>query len=186
MKGIAGTAGKIEIVRVKKSEDLLQFLTFPEQVYKNFKVWVEPVIADQLRFFSEKNPLWGYVSKTLLLAKKEGRIAGRISVFLNSHYIKFAKEKAAYFGFFESIRDQNVADLLFAEAQKEVIKKGMSILRGPINASTLYETGLLIQGFNEIPTTSTNFAPKYYSRLISKAGFHKAIDLNAFNINIPP
>jgi len=56
-------------------------------------------------------------------------------------------------------------------------------MRGPLNPSTNYEVGLLIEGFNYPPTLMMAYNPPYYPRLVESCGFTKEKDLLAFLID---
>jgi len=174
----------VTISEVNSKKELINFLEFPEELYQDNKVWVKPIISSQLKFFSSKNPIWEYTPKKLFVAKENNKTVGRIGIFINKRYINFSKEKAAYFGFFESANSKEVANKLFQSAESFAKEKGIKTIRGPINASTLYETGLLIKGFHLSPKPSMPYSPPYYKKLISRSGFKKAMDLYAFTIDL--
>jgi len=59
-------------------------------------------------------------------------------------------------------------------------KKGRVEMMGPIDYSTNYVCGLLIDGFQFPPTILTAHNPPYYARLIESCGFTKAKDWYAW------
>ena len=50
-------------------------------------------------------------------------------------------------------------------------------MRGPMNPSTNYECGLLVEGFDSKPYIMMTYNPPYYARLIEQVGLSKAKDL---------
>ena len=70
------------------------------------------------------------------------------------------------FGLFECIDDRNVAAALFEAAAGWLRKKGRDEVMGPIDYSTNYVCGLLIDGFQFAPTILTAHNPPYYRELI--------------------
>ena len=68
-----------------------------------------------------------------------------------THNEKYS-EKRGFFGFFESIDDQEVANGLFDTVRAWLQEQGITDLRGPVNPSLNYEIGLLIDGFDSPPT----------------------------------
>jgi hypothetical protein len=74
----------------------------------------------------------------------------------------------------------NVAAALFESASGWLRKKGRVEMMGPIDYSTNYVCGLLIDGFQFPPTILTAHNPPYYARLIESCGFTKAKDWYAW------
>ena len=84
------------------------------------------------------------------------------------------------FGLFECINDRDVAAALFERAASWLREKGRTEIMGPIDYSTNYVCGLLIDGFQFPPTILTAHNPPYYRHLIESCGFTKAKDWYAW------
>lgn len=117
-----------------------------------------------------------------LLALKGDQVVGRIVGVIDEVHCEFTGEKTAFYGFYESIDDQEVADALFKEIKKWAKEWGMTGLRGPVNPSTNHECGLLVEGFNDPPNVMMTYNPPYYSKLFENAGFLKSKDLHAYDV----
>jgi len=63
--------------------------------------------------------------------------------------------------------------------------KGRDEIMGPIDYSTNYVCGLLIDGFQHPPTLLTAHNPQYYASLFEKCGFDKVKDLYAWWFSEP-
>ena len=173
----------IKIKSVQTKKDLKQFMMLPFKLYKNDPHWVAPLIMDQKNFFNpKKNPYYEHSEVQLFLAEKDGEIAGRISAQTNTQHNNFHEDKVGFFGFFECINNQEVADALFAEAYKWLKEKEMDTMRGPMNFSTNDECGLLVDGFESSPFILMTHNFKYYLELYKNAGFTKSMDLLAYLI----
>src|SRR5262249_47513511 len=81
---------------------------------------------------------------------------------------------------FESVEDYDVATALFDVASSWLRRKGRTEMMGPIDYSTNYVCGLLIDGFQFPPNRLTAHNPRYYSQLIESCGFTKAKDWYAW------
>jgi GNAT superfamily N-acetyltransferase len=101
---------------------------------------------------------------------------------INHAHNEFHNERASFFGFFEVENDQGAADALLEAAREWVRSRGADVIRGPVNPSTNYECGLLIEGFDLDPTVMMPYNPPHYADLIEAAGFIKAMDLYAYDI----
>jgi len=81
---------------------------------------------------------------------------------------------------FESIDDQATADALFEAAADWLRTRGRNEIMGPIDYSTNYVCGLLIDGFKFPPTLLTSHNPPYYRALLERSGFEKTMDFYAW------
>jgi GNAT superfamily N-acetyltransferase len=76
-----------------------------------------------------------------------------------------------------------VARALLERARQWVFDKGATFLRGPVNPSTNYECGMLVDGFDSDPMVMMTYNPSYYPGLMDRAGLSKAKDLYAYLSN---
>ena len=179
----------MKIMPVRSKKDLMDFIKLPFQLYKNDPNWVPPLIMDQKDFFNpKKNPFYEHSEVQLFLAYKNDKLVGRISAHTNTQHNKFHNDKVGFFGFFEAIDDQEVANELIDAASEWLKAKGMDTLRGPMNFSTNDEVGLLIKGFETPPFVMMTHNPSYYLPLLENAGLQKSMDLFAYLVKIskPP
>jgi len=142
----------LNIIPAKKISDLKEFIKFPWQVYRDDPHWVPPLITERKEFLDrEKNPFFKHAEVEFFLAKKNGKTVGRIAGIVNYNHIEFHQEKAGFLGFFECIKDYDVAQALLDAVREWLKAKGMEIMRGPANFSSNEEWGLLLEGFGSPP-----------------------------------
>ena len=101
------------------------------------------------------------------------------------NYNSLHQSNVGCFGLFECIDDIDVAAALFQAAEDWLRKKGRTEVMGPIDYSTNYVCGLLIEGFQFAPTILTAHNPPYYRELIESCGFTKAKDWYAWWFDDP-
>ncbi|HMS65654.1 MAG TPA: N-acetyltransferase [Ignavibacteria bacterium] len=177
-------SNNIEIKLVESESEKKKFIEFPYEFYKDYKNWVEPLRFDvQNNLNVKKNPFYQHSKLKLWLAKKDGKIVGRIAGIINSEHNDFYKDKTGFFGFFECINDKSVSKMLFDKAMEFAKENGMDTLRGPVNPSMNDECGLLIDGFDKPPVMLMPYNPEYYISLYEDYGLAKAKDLLAFWIS---
>ena len=126
------------------------------------------------------NPFYDRNQIQTFLAYRGGEVVGRIGAILNQGHINRYDDPRGFFGFFESIDDQEVANGLFNAARDWFADQGIFKLRGPANPSLNAAVGLLVDGFDSSPTFMMTYNPQYYERLIENYGFRKTQDLYAF------
>ena len=130
----------------------------------------------------KKHPFYADADRELFLARRGKRIVGRIAAIENRAHNTFHGDRVGFWGFFECADDQEAADALFAAASGWLTARGLDVLRGPMNPSTNYECGLLIDGFEHRPSFMTAWNPPYYTTLCDRAGMQKAKDLVGYFI----
>ena len=171
----------LKVLQVTTKSELRRFIEFPFSLYQNDKYWVAPIISDQIKFFDKgKNPYYEHSEVELFLVVDENEVKGRISAHTNRNHNKFHNDHKGFFGFFECVDDQTVANLLFDTAVEWLKEKECDIISGPYNFSTNEECGLLVDGFESIPFVMMTHNPKYYISLYENYGFAKAMDLYAW------
>ena len=124
-----------------------------------------------------KNPFFEHAEAEYFIAERGGEAVGRIAAISNRLHNETHGDRVGFFGFFESVNDQAVADALFSAASDWCRALGHDVLRGPASFSVNDECGLLVDGFSTPPTLMMPHNPRYYIQLIERAGFSKAKDL---------
>jgi GNAT superfamily N-acetyltransferase len=174
---------ELEIIPVEGASSSRQFLEFPYSLYCGDTHWVPPLrIAQKELFDTARHPFYATASMHRLLARRNGEVVGRIAAILNRNHNEYHGENAGFFGFFESIDDQAVSAGLFEAARSWLQGQGAEVIRGPVNPSTNYECGLLVDGFDSPPQVMMPYNPRYYDGLIQAAGLRKAKDLYAYHM----
>ena len=171
----------MEIIKVNSKKLLMDFIKFPFELYKNDNYWVAPLISEQVNFFNpNKNPFFEHSEAQLFIAVDNRKTVGRISAHTNISHNQFHNDQKGFFGFFECLDKQEIANQLFTEADKWLKSKKCNIISGPFNFSTNDECGLLIEGFDSSPFVMMPHNHHYYEQLITNYGFQKAMDLYAW------
>jgi GNAT superfamily N-acetyltransferase len=124
-----------------------------------------------------KNPFFEHAEAEYFIAERDHEVVGRIAAISNRLHNETHGDRVGFFGFFESIEDQSVADALVEAASDWCRARGHDVLRGPASFSVNDECGLLVQGFEAPPTLMMPHNPPYYIGLLERAGFSKAKDL---------
>jgi hypothetical protein len=174
------TTQEPQVKEVENRKDLMTFIRLPWEIYHGDRYWVPPLIKDQLSKFSPNHPFRSHSEMILFLACRGGKTVGRIAGIIDHHYIEFHQEKVGFFGFFESISDQEVAGTLLSKVRDWLKEHGMEKMAGPMNPSTNDECGLLIEGFDSSPCLMMPYNPRYYPFLLEGFGLRKKMDLYAY------
>lgn len=176
----------IKIFPVKTEKDKMRFIKLLWKIYKDDPHWVPPLIMDRKKLLdTKKNPFYEHAEIEMFLAEKDGELVGRIAAIKNDMHNKVHNDNVGFFGFFECINDQEVANALFDAAKGWLRSKGFSAMRGPANPSSNDEYGMLLEGFDDEPRLLMTYNPKYYLDLCENYGLTKVKDLYAYSIENP-
>ena len=174
----------IEITAVVGKKALHEFVELPFTIYRNESCWVPQLrIAVKELLDRDKHPFYANAEAEFFLARQGGKVVGRIAAIIDRNHDRFHDEKAGFFGFFESVDDVNVARALLEAARRWVLDRGATFLRGPVNPSTNYECGMLVDGFESQPMVMMSYNARYYPGLMEAVGLTKAKDLYAYLSN---
>ncbi|MBI3182260.1 MAG: N-acetyltransferase [Myxococcales bacterium] len=172
----------VEPVRTPKDRD--EFLKLQLRLYRGDPNFVPPILAERRDFLDPaKNPFLGHAELALFLARRGGRVAGRIAAINDSHYNQFHNTECGFFGMFESEDDPAVACALVDAAAEWVRRGGMKQLIGPVNLSFNHDCGVLVEGFEHPPAMMMPYNPPTFDALLKGAGLEKCKDLWAWELS---
>lgn len=176
----------IEITQVDSAAERDAFIKFPWRIYRDDPAWVPPLLLERKEFLDrKKHPFYGHGDAALFLARSGGEIVGRIMGSDDPNYNALHQSNVGCFGLFDCVDDPAVAAALFEAAAAWLRARGRSEIMGPIDYSTNYVCGLLVEGFQFPPALLTSHNPPYYERLIEGYGFRKTMDFYAWWFSKP-
>lgn len=160
-----------------------EFLDLPKRLYKGNRYWVCPFDMDVEKAFDpEKNEYYDNGDYIRWLARdSKGQVVGRIAAFYNEDIAKLNEQPTGGCGFFESINDQKVANLLFDAARDWLEERGMEAMDGPVNPGDRDQWwGLLVDGFEMQPVYLSNYNPPYYKEMFEEYGFKNYFNQHSY------
>lgn len=176
----------IEIKEVISKQDITRFIKLPLELYKDYPLYSPQITMDlKTDFNKEKNPFFKHAKVKFYLAYKDKKCVGRIVSIVNDLHLQYHNDGVGFFGFFELINDQDVANALLNRVSSDLNDNAIKVMRGPMNFSVNEECGLLIDGYDLPPILMTPYNPPYYHELVTRYGMTKAKDLYAYIIKTP-
>lgn len=175
---------KVELFPVSSKKDRKAFIDFPHDLYKDDQYYVPELYLAQSEIHNpEKNPFFKHSEVQSYLAKRDGKIVGRISAIINGNYNTYHECNIGFFGFFDVINDFEVTTKLLDAAVSWCKTKGVDRILGPTSFSLTTDTGgLLVDGFDSSPVVMMTYNKAYYADLLEQYGFTKEMDLYAYMI----
>jgi GNAT superfamily N-acetyltransferase len=169
---------RLRVRAARDRRDLQRFIDLPYRLFARDPIWVPPLRRDvELLLSRTRNPFFEHAEAEYFLAELDGEVAGRVAAISNRLHNETHGDRVGFFGFFESIDDQAVANALLEAAADWCRKHDHDVLRGPASFSVNDECGLLVDGFDRPPALMMPHNPRYYVSLLEHAGFAKAKDL---------
>jgi GNAT superfamily N-acetyltransferase len=171
-------AGPLEVREVRTAADLQRFMRLPWRIYEGDPHWIPPLLSEVKAFLDRrKHPFYKHGEATQFLALRGGESVGRILVSDDPNYNRRWESNVGCFGMFETIDDPETAHALMDAAAGWLRGRGRTGILGPIDYSTNYPCGLLIDGFDSPPRVLMNHNRMYYRRLLESWGLAKCKDL---------
>jgi GNAT superfamily N-acetyltransferase len=174
----------LSVSEVCSGRDLREFVELPYRLHAADPDFVPPLRSD-VRWMLDpaRNPFWQHARRTLFLARRGGRVVGRVAAIADDEHNRVHGDRTAFFGFFECENDPDAARGLFDAADAAAVRllPGCDRLRGPLNPSMTDNVGFLVAGESEPgpPVLLMPHNPAYYLDLAAAAGFEKEKDLVA-------
>jgi hypothetical protein len=176
-------SGSLVIREVKSRKEYRDFVNLPYRLYKDSPYWVPQLISDEKTMTNlKKHPFVKQNKVVFYVCYRNGEAVGRIAGIINQKHIDLYRDDAAFFGFFESVHDPAVSDLLFRSATGWVKSHGAQLLRGPTNYSLNDISGMLVEGFDESPYILMPYNPPYYESLYQSSGLNLAMRFFAYEV----
>lgn len=142
------------------------------------------VSLDFLRQTSPRNPVFRHAKAAFFIAKRGGRVVGRICACVDREINERHHQNYVHFGFFEIAEGEVAGAGALVDAAAAFGRSlGATSMRGPIDLNLNYKTGCLIDGFERPPAIMMNWNPPYYSQILEACGLEKEIDLVSFEVD---
>ncbi len=180
-----GAVLAVDVAPVRTTAQRDEFIRFQLDHYKDDPLYVPPIVAERRDFLDpDRNPFFHHAEVELFLARRQGRVVGRIAAISDPQYNRYHNTEYGFFGMFEAEDDADIARGLFEAAAAWVRARGMKKLMGPLNLSFNHDCGLLVEGFDLPPAMMMPYNPRYYEALLTANGFKKAKDLYAYELSV--
>lgn len=175
----------ITIRQVISKGDIKKFVQFPFDLYKDNAYWVPPIKNDEIKSITPtENPAFNYNKAAFWMVEKDHKVVGRIGAIISPASNEKNNELLCRFTRIEFIDDTEVSKALIDTAIAYAKENGMTGIHGPLGFTNLDHQGMLIEGFEKLPSIASEYHMPYYQKHIEAMGFEKEMDWVEFRIKI--
>ncbi len=175
----------LETSPVVSRRDRREFVELPYRLHSTSEQWIPPLRLERRLFLRPRfNPFFSEGEAELFLARRDGRVVGRISAHVDRALNDYHGNRWGLFGSPELEDDPEVADALFAAAEGWLRERGRDRMVGPMDFRMNDESGVLIEGYDREPMVRQSWHPPYYRERCEAAELEKVVDLWMWELHI--
>jgi GNAT superfamily N-acetyltransferase len=175
----------LDVRPVSGRRDLKEFIDLPFRLHSNSPQWVPPLRLERWMFLTRRlNPFFTHGDAQLFLARRDGRVVGRISAQYNDSFNAQHHNRWGMFGFLEFEDDAEVLAAMLDTAAEWLTARGYDRMIGPMDFAMNDESGVMFEGYERMPMIRQPWHPPYYFERCEAAGLGKAQDLFMYELEI--
>lgn len=178
---------KVFLREVTTRSDLKRFAAFTNEMYKGQPYYVPQILSMEVNTLDpKKNHAYEVCEGRYWLALDEtGRAVGRVAAIINHSLIEKLGRGICRFGWMDFIDDTDVSKALFDQVASYAREHGLDTLVGPMGFLEFDACGIIVEGFDQLPTAYGKYNFPYYERHFLEYGFQKDVDFVEYRISIP-
>ncbi|MBB3358954.1 GNAT superfamily N-acetyltransferase [Novosphingobium capsulatum] len=182
-------AGEVVITPVANKAERAAFVDLAYRINASDPNWVPPLRMEAMELITPgKNPFFEHADVQLFLARRDGRIVGRISAHIDHLAVAMDPVQGmgpgtGNWGLLEA-EDESTAHALIARAEEWLRAKGMTRVLAPLSMSVWEEPGQLTLGFDHPPTVMMGHQSERYQHYIEALPYTPAKQLLTYELDI--
>ncbi len=174
----------VEVRAARSWRDLRAFIDLPYRLHDGTP-WIPPLRLERWLFLNRRlNAYFTHGRAQYFLARRDGRVVGRISAQVDDAFNDFHDSRWGMFGFLEFEDDPEILRALLESAEAWLRSLGCDRMVGPMDLSVNDESGVLVEGFELEPLIKQPWHPPYYQRRCEELGLTKAMDLLSWELSL--
>jgi hypothetical protein len=176
------TAPIVSTVRTKAERRA--FIDLQYRLNRSDPHWVPPLRDEVTALITPgRNPWFEHAEAELFLAKRDGRVVGRISAQVDRLVLEHMGAGTGQWGMLEA-EDEETTRALITAAEAWLRRKGMTRALGPFSLGIWDEPGLLVHGFDHPPMVMMGHNRPQYEGWIEGAGYRGVKDLYTYDLDV--
>mgnify|MGYP001120848309 CR=1 FL=1 len=176
----------VTLKEITGNKELQAFVRFPDELYRDCRYYVPALHKGQMATLSpDVNPAFRHCEARYWMAYSGKKIVGRVAGIINHRYNAERNQRYVRFGWLDFVEDPEVLHLLLRAVEDWGREKNMDRVHGPLGFTSFDASGVLVEGFEEWPTSFGRYNYAYYDRMLASEGYRKDADWLEFSIRIP-
>lgn len=176
----------ITVSQVTSKKEMRAFVRFNYVLYKDCPYAVPDLLEDTLETLdANRNPAFRFCEAAFFLARREGRIVGRVAAIINQRANERWNKQEVRFGWIDFIDDLDVSRALLDAVEQWGRERGMNHMVGPLGFTDLDLEGMLTEGYDQLSTLCTIYNYPYYPQHMVKLGLEKETGWVEHKVFIP-
>jgi hypothetical protein len=180
---------ELVITPISSKADRAAFVDLAYRLNAADQNWVPNLRSEEIsKFTPGKNPYFDHAKVQLFLARRGGRVVGRVSAHIDELALKQSVEQGmgpgtGNWGAIEA-EDEETAGALIAAAEGWLREQGMTRVVAPMNLSVWEEPGIQVLGHDHPPMVMMAHHNAAYQGWIERAGYGRVKTLRTFDLDI--
>jgi hypothetical protein len=175
----------VEVRQLTLGKPIDDFLNVVDYIFQGDPKYVRPLDMElRDRLHPRKNPFFEHGQAAIFCAYRNGWCVGRVTAQIDRGHLERYHDATGFFGFLDTVDDEEVARALLGRAEGWLRARGMKIVRGPLSLNMNEEIGCLVEGFDQPSYILTPQHRSYQGALIERAGYSKAKDVYAWTYSV--
>lgn len=177
----------VTVKEVTTKKELKAFVHFPNVLYGKNPYYVPQIESMDLDTLTPgKNHAFEVCDAKFWLAYDEkGEIVGRVAGIVNRRYNEKKGKKTCRFGWIDFVDDKEVSKALMNTVELYASERGLDTMNGPMGFLTFDTAGVLVEGFDRLPTAYSKYNAPYYEQHLVDMGYVKDVDYVEYLIKVP-
>lgn len=164
----------LTVSQVTSFKEMRAFVRFNYELYKDCPYAVPDLLEDTLETLdARRNPAFHFCDTAFFLARREGRIVGRVAAIINNRANEHWGRKEVRFGWLDFIDDLEVSRALLDTVELWGRERGMERIVGPLGFTDMDPEGMLTDGFDQLSTLCTIYNYPYYPQHMIQLGLER-------------
>lgn len=162
------------VSQVSTAKEMRAFVRFNYELYKDCPQAVPDMLEDTLETLDSRcNPAFRFCHAAFFLARRDGRIVGRVAAIINTRANEHWGRQEVRFGWIDFIDDLEVSRALLDAVEQWGRKRGMERMVGPLGFTDMDPEGMLTDGFDQLSTLCTIYNYPYYASHMLQLGLER-------------
>ena len=177
----------VTVKEVTTKKELKAFVRFPNVLYRRNPYYVPQIESMDIDTLTPgKNHAFEVCEGKYWLAYDErGEIVGRVAGIVNHRYNERNGVKVCRFGWIDFVDDSEVSKALMDTVERYAREKSLDTMSGPMGFLEFDAAGVLVDGYDKLPTAYGKYNAPYYERHLVDLGYVKDVDYVEYLIKVP-